>query len=235
MSSARELGELPVHHHETLVVGAGVAGLSTALWLGRATVLSNAPIGIGGSSPMAQGGVAVAIGVDDSPAVHRNDTLAVAGGIGDEEVVGMLTKGGPAALAELRRLGARFDGAETLTDVPLLGREAGHRRRRIVHANGDATGAEIMRTLTLAALAAPTIKIVDNVTVIDLVFGASGEVCGVIGRQDGQLVVHLAASVVLATGGYGHCFARTTTPEHVMGDGIAMWRSDALADRSSPR
>lgn len=224
---------IAVRHHPALVIGGGVAGLTTALGLGRATVLVDTPIGVGGSSRLAQGGIAAAIGPDDSPRLHHNDTVAVAGGIAVADLVGLVTDGGPAAIATLQQLGADFDlthsaAAEATvqrdcSETPrlALGREAGHRRNRIVHAAGDSTGAEVMRAL-VAAVTASDLDVIDDATAIDLVRQGDRVVGAVAQRTDGTLEVHLAPAVVLATGGYGHAFARTSTPAQVIGTGIAI-------------
>lgn len=213
--------DLSVRRHRVLVVGAGVAALSAALALGEATVLVDTVLG-GGSSPWAQGGMAAALAADDSTAAHAEDTVAVSGGIGDRLAAERITNEAPEVVAWLGSLGARFDtdAAGTLC----LGREAGHRTRRIVHACGDATGAEIMRTLVAAVRATATITVHEQVTVLDLVRDVADEhVVGVLARdQEGALTLHLAGAVVLGTGGYGHLFAATTNPAQVAGAAVAM-------------
>ncbi|MCB1056297.1 MAG: FAD-dependent oxidoreductase, partial [Acidobacteria bacterium] len=138
---------------DVVVVGGGIAGLATALACGdrRVAVLSKVPVsghGAGGSSVWAQGGIAAAMGADDTPELHAADTIAAGAGLVHDEAVTVLTREGPARLAELLELGARFDrdGEGRL----LLGREAAHGRRRILHANGDATGAEVVRAMLAA-------------------------------------------------------------------------------------
>ncbi len=209
-----------VERSPAVVVGSGIAGMSTALALGNCTLLTASALGEGGSSRWAQGGVAAAIGDADSPADHAADTLGVGGGLGDTAIVELVTSRAPLAIAEMVARGARFDrdGGRAIA----LGREAGHRERRIVHSNGDATGAELVRTLVAAVLGEPRIRRVEGARLVDLV-RADGRVAGVVAwHADGEVVVHLAPAVVLATGGYGHCFAHTTTPAGVCGDGIAI-------------
>jgi L-aspartate oxidase len=208
-----------VEHHAVIVVGAGIAALSTALELGVATVVVDGELG-SGSSPWAQGGMAAALDPADSARAHARDTIAVSGGLGDAGVANALAADAPAAIAWLAELGARFD----LDDAgsPALGREAGHRARRIVHANGDATGAEVMRALVAAVRARRGIKVLEHLTVLDLAWSA-GRVAGVVARRsDGRFLLLTAGAVVLATGGYGHLFARTTNPPEVRGAALAM-------------
>lgn len=216
-----------VERHGVVVVGAGVAGLAAAITAatvpggpagGTVTVLVDTTIG-GGSSPWAQGGLAAAVDAADSPASHAADTLAVSGGLGDRDAVDVLTGGAPDAVAWLRSLGTRFD--VDATGELALGREAGHRARRIVHAHGDATGAEIMRALVEVARQTPNLVLREHSVAVDLV-RAGDRVVGVVALEGGRQVLHLAGAVLLASGGYGHLFARTTTPPVVRGGAVAM-------------
>jgi L-aspartate oxidase len=209
-----------VQHSPVLVVGSGVAGLSVALGIGDCTILTETTLGDGGSSRWAQGGVAVAVATDDTPAAHAADTLKVSAGLGVPAVVRALTNGGPAALVELIRLGARFDRDDQ--NELALGREAGHSARRIVHANGDATGAELIHTLTSAVRSMQTITVEEDVEVLDLLRDDQRIAGAIVRHVDGTITAHLADAVVLATGGYAHCYERTTTPREVIGTGIAM-------------
>lgn len=198
-----------------LVVGAGVAGLTVALGLPRAYVVTVPDMG---STWWAQGGIAVALSRDDSPRQHADDTLDVAGGLGVRKAVDLLTIGGPPAVQNLIALGAEFD--RDAQGELMLGREGGHRTRRVIHADGDATGAEVMRALIAA------IEDSDRVTtiagrVVDLVM-IEDRVAGVVTSDGKNHEVWLAPAVVLASGGAGRLFARTTNPLGVTGDGIAM-------------
>ena len=200
-----------------LVVGSGVAGLSTALGLEAAAVVSAGALG---STWWAQGGIAAAVGEDDKPEFHTADTLAVSGGLAVREAVEMLTEGGPAAIQRLVDLGARFD--LDLEGEVALGREAGHHRRRIIHADGDRTGYEVMRALSEAVTKADRIEVLEGWRALDLIRGA-GRVAGlVVADPDGKRHGLLAPAVVLATGGIGHIYLRTTNPPGVTGDGLAM-------------
>ncbi|MEX1037292.1 MAG: FAD-binding protein, partial [Acidimicrobiia bacterium] len=198
-----------------LVVGAGVAGLTVALSLDMAYVV-NAPEM--GSTWWAQGGIAAAIASDDSPSQHASDTMAVSGGLAVEAAVEALTAGGRDAIDRLLAMGAEFDRDET--GQILLGREGGHQLRRVVHADGDATGAEVMRALNSAVEAADHVSTL-VARVVDLVV-AGERIAGVVVADGIDRSVLLAPAVVLATGGAGRLFARTTNPLGVTGDGIAM-------------
>ncbi len=205
---------------EVLVVGSGVAGLTAALGTAprRVTLLTTRAL-ISGSSPWAQGGIAAAVGADDSPALHAADTLAAGAGLNDPDVVALLTGEGPQRLRTLLDLGTRFDrdAAGRLS----LGREAAHGRRRILHAR-DATGAEIVRALSKAVRQAPEIRVEEGAFVLDLVLDGS-RVAGALALDaDGRRVLHLAPAVVLATGGLGRLYLHTTNPPEATGDGLAM-------------
>ncbi|MBV8202278.1 MAG: FAD-binding protein [Acidobacteria bacterium] len=176
--------------------------------------------GAGGASVWAQGGVASAVGDDDAPALHAADTLAAGAGLNDAAIVELLTGEGPRRIGSLLALGARFDrepGGRLA-----LGREAAHSRRRILHAHGDATGAEVVRTLVQAVRREPAIRVVDEAFALDLVLegGAVAGLMAVLG--DGRRVLYRAPAVVLATGGLGQLFLYTTNPREATADGLAM-------------
>jgi L-aspartate oxidase len=216
---------------DVVVVGSGVAGLTAALAARRAgrVLLVTKTLLQAGSTWWAQGGIAAALAPGDSPAQHLRDTTAAGAGLCDEAAVEALVTEGPGALRRLMALGARFDlapdGSVALT------REGGHRRRRIAHAGGDATGAEVSRAL-LAALktaadADPGIEIIEHALALDLLTGPGGRAAGITlhvmgeGRHDGVGAVH-APAVVLATGGIGQVYAATTNPPVSTGDGVAL-------------
>ena len=210
---------------DVLVIGSGVAGLSAALAAAPRRVLVVTKTAFGsGSSSWAQGGVAVALGDGDSPALHASDTVAVGVGLNDSEAVRVLTAEGPARARQLLALGARFDRDD---DGELaLGREAAHSVRRIVHA-ADATGAEIVRTLRTAAVANPAIEVVERSLVLDLLVdptapGGARVVGALAADTDGRLTVYRAGSVVLATGGSGRLYSATTNPIEATADGLAL-------------
>lgn len=196
-----------------IVVGAGVAGLTVALGLRRAYVVAAREMG---STWWAQGGIAAAVGDDDSPQAHAEDTLAVSGGIAVHDAVEALTRGGPEAIDRLIGHGVEFDRDDE--GKLLLGRLGGHGASRIVHADGDATGAEIMRALSEAATAEDHVQTIEG-RVVDLARNGD-RVVGVLTADGKSRTVYTGSAVVMATGGAGRLYARTTNPPGVTGDGI---------------
>ncbi|NOZ79343.1 MAG: FAD-binding protein [Acidobacteria bacterium] len=199
-------------HTGVIVVGAGVAGLTAALHVdGREVlVLSETAAGLGGSSPAAQGGIAVALGEDDDPDLHAADTLAAGDGLCDPDVVRLVTREGPQRVRELIRLGARFDREP---GGPLArGREAAHGRRRVVHAAGDATGAEVVRALATAVASKTNVGMMPGWRAERLL--VDGDRCVGLAAVDrrGHRIVIVAPAVVLATGGVARLYAHTTNP-----------------------
>ena len=214
--------QIDVRRTDVVVVGTGVAGLSVALHAGarQVTLLSKAPLPSGGSSNYAQGGVAAAVGPDDNPMLHAADTVTVARGLGDSKVAERITTAGPAEIARLVELGARLD--RDLDGTLAVGREAAHSRARVVHAAGDATGAELVRALGQATRRCSHVTIDDTVTVVDLIV-VDGRCCGVLAIDGrGTPCLYVSAAVVLATGGIGQLWQHTTNPVEATGDGLAM-------------
>ncbi|MDQ6822873.1 MAG: L-aspartate oxidase, partial [Candidatus Eremiobacteraeota bacterium] len=208
---------------DIVVVGAGIAGLTVALKAApkRVTVLCKTRLGSGSATDWAQGGIAAAMGGDDSPALHKMDTQRAGAGLSEEAIVEILTRDAPARVDDLLELGASFD--RTKEGGLALGREAAHNRRRIVKAGGDATGHEILRTLIAAVHAAPSITIMEDIVADDLIV-AEGRVLGIYAHAAGndEQLRFEAAATVLATGGIGRLYRHTTNPIEASGDGIAM-------------
>lgn len=209
---------------EIVIVGAGAAGLFTALCLypKQVTVLSEKPLGGISASTFAQGGIAAAVGQSDDPKNHAKDTLKAAAGIADPAVVDALTAAAPEYIKILERYGVRFergaDGHFTLS------REACHSQRRVLKAlEGDGFGKELMRALVEAVRLTPSITFVEGVSAERLIRGKKG-IAGVIVRKasDDGLIFYQSPAVVLATGGIGGLFAATTNPLGATGKGVAM-------------
>ncbi len=217
---------------DVVVIGTGVAGLAAALAAQRAgrrvVVLSKAGRRSGVTTThYAQGGIAVVLpDTDDSVDAHVADTLAAGAGLCDADAVTSIVADGYRAVAELASEGARFD--EAAVGGWALSREGGHSRRRIVHAGGDATGAEVQRVLDHAAAA---LDIRTNHAALHLLHDGDAVTGVLVASPDGVGIVH-AASVILATGGLGHLYGATTNPDGSTGDGIALalWAGVAVSD-----
>ena len=213
---------------DVVVIGSGVAGLTTALQIrshNLSVMLVTKSSVDEGSTKWAQGGIAAALGPGDSPAQHERDTLVAGAGLCDLPAVKVLVSEGPEAVRKLIARGAVFDRSET-GEIALT-REGGHLRNRILHAGGDATGAEVSRALLAAVSQDPGIEVIEHALVLDALKGRSGRVCGVTlhvigeGRRDGVGQVNTRA-VVLATGGLGQVYSQTTNPSVSTGDGVAL-------------
>jgi L-aspartate oxidase len=211
-----------LHFDGVLIVGAGLAGLSAALAAAprKALVLSAAPLLQGCSSAWAQGGLAVALSTDDSPAQHADDTVAAGAGLVDRPMAELLTREGPAAVHRLAALGAPFDRDAGGHFAQSL--EAAHGRARVARVKGDQAGREIMRAIAAAAMAEPHVEIRTGARVRALLKDTAGAVRGVLVEQAGVLSEIVAPATVLATGGLGGLYALTTNPRAVLGEGLAL-------------
>lgn len=206
-----------------LILGSGIAGLYTAhiassFW-NDVVVLTKRGID-DTATERAQGGIAAALGPSDSPALHYEDTLIAGAGLCDSDAVRILVNEGLSRVEQLIQLGANFDRANGRFD---LTREGAHTRRRILHAAGDATGAEIQRVLSSTVRTNPRIRVMENHFVVDLLT-EKGICWGVLAYDNGskKLKVFRSRVVVLATGGAGQVYQDTTNPKVVTGDGIAV-------------
>ena len=217
------------HAADVVVIGSGIAGLSTALHAApaRVALLTDADLGTGSASDHAQGGIAAAVAASDSPLAHAADTLTAGANANDPGIVDLLTTSAPAAIDWLAMLGADFE--RDADGVLRLGREGGHRRSRIVHANGDATGREVVAVLRGAVARAPHVAVATGNRVAHLLIDG-GAVVGVLAEDgDGRLVAWRAGAVVLATGGSAGAWRPTTNPASSRGAGLVL-AADAGAD-----
>ena len=210
-----------MHPVDFLIVGGGVAGLRAAIGLaasGRVLVLTKAEPAESNTG-YAQGGIAAAVGDDDSPALHAADTVRAGDGLCDEAAVAVLVEEGPVYVRELLAWGARFDLDPD--GRPALGREAAHSVRRVLHA-GDATGREIGRALWERVRALPSVETIDHALVTEVIVDG-GRARGLrYFEPDGAGREVRAAATLLATGGAGQVFRDTTNPPVATGDGIAL-------------
>ncbi|MCK0198689.1 L-aspartate oxidase [Ancylobacter sp. 6x-1] len=208
-----------------IVVGAGIAGLATALRLAaphaplKVTLISAGTLGTEAATAWAQGGIAAALDPDDHPNLHAIDTLKAGAGLSEPVVAHLVAGGAGEAIGWLETLGAPFD--RDAAGRIALGLEAAHSRRRIAHAGGDATGREVLKTLIRAALTSSNIEIRDHTRLTGLMRDGHGRIAGVSVERAGERIVLHGRAVVLATGGLGGLYASTTNPLAATGLGLA--------------
>jgi len=212
-----------------LIIGSGVAGLRSAIELapyGSVFVITK-DIPTESSTEYAQGGIAVAISDEDQIGIHYEDTLRAGDGLCREEAVKVLVEEGPERIMELISWGAEFDREGTKLAFTL---EAAHSRKRILHAHGDATGRELERVLLRKVRSFPSVKKYPFSFTIDLIV-RNGECHGAYILRDREIISLFAKATILATGGAGRIFARTTNPLVCTGDGMAIaFRADAVLE-----
>ena len=225
---------------DVVILGSGASGLAAALAMrpGRSVLIVTKDVLAAGSTAWAQGGLAAVLDPADSVEDHVRDTLAAGAGLCDAAAVRTLAVEAPAAIRRLVELGAMFDPGDD--GGVALTMEGGHSHRRIVHAGGDQSGAEVQRTLDTAAVAAG-VEVLEHAFALDVVTARNAQGR----RQAGGVRVAIldahgaiesvgvvtARAVVLATGGYGQVFASTSNPPAVTGDGLALALRAGLAAR----
>lgn len=214
---------IDVRPYDVIVIGAGVAGLAFSLALPEGWRVALLTKGVLGESNTryAQGGISAAIGPDDSTQLHEEDTLIAGAGLCDPAAVRALVDGAPAAVDRLLEIGTKFDRSLQTGEI-LLGREAAHSRHRVLHAGGDATGAEVERALVAAARSHPDIDVFDHAYALDLIV-QDDHANGILAELgNGERVVLAAPWVVVAAGGAGQLWAVTSNPSGATADGLAM-------------
>jgi L-aspartate oxidase len=216
-----DLASIPHIHTDVIVIGAGIAGLFTTIQASenKKVLMITKKSLLDSNTQYAQGGIAAVISDEDSPEYHMQDTLIAGAGLCSDNAVDVLVHEGPSGVKDLIRMGTQFDlenGEFALT------KEGAHSQRRILHAHGDATGAEIVRALSERTKLDPNIEIWDDHFVIDLIT-EDGECFGVlVQKPDGQKVFVRGNATILCSGGAGQLFRYTTNPEIATGDGIAI-------------
>jgi L-aspartate oxidase len=204
-----------------LIIGSGVAALRAAAALSNAgdvVVLTKAEPGEG-STGYAQGGIAAAVGPDDSFDLHARDTIEAGDGLCDEAAVRVLVEDGPRYVRELVDWGARFDREP---DGALsLAREGAHSVRRVLHAR-DATGREIARTLWARVSREGAVRVIPHALAVEIICDSDQAIGVRFLGPDGSPATARARAVLIATGGAGQVFRETTNPAVACGDGITM-------------
>ncbi|MCL2248853.1 MAG: L-aspartate oxidase [Oscillospiraceae bacterium] len=209
------------YEYDVVIVGAGLAGLYAALNLDeKLNLLMIAKENLDASSSwLAQGGIAAAINRDDTPELHLNDTIVAGAGECDTEAVEVLVNEGPSDIETLVKLNVPFD-LDEYGEFHFT-KEGGHKKSRVVHAGGDATGRETIRTLAYMVAKKENISFSGHTCLYDIVVKDDMVVGVVISKSDGEFHLVLAKSVIIATGGIGQVYKSTTNPPVATGDGIA--------------
>jgi L-aspartate oxidase len=208
-----------------LILGAGLAGLFTALKLAPfpSLILCGARPGTAGSSVWAQGGIAAAVAPGDSWQAHAKDTIIAGAGLCDLDIVSLVAREASARVSDLIAYGTPFD--RDASGTLAVAREAAHSAARVVHVSGDRAGLEITRAAAKAALATPSISVMEGFHAIELAT-EDGRVTGVFARHghgaNTKLVLFKAPAIVFATGGLGSLYAVTTNPPESRGEGLGM-------------
>lgn len=216
-----DLRELPSIRTDCIVIGSGIAGLFTAIKAAedRRVVMITKKSVMESNTRYAQGGIAAVMAEDDSPVYHRQDTLMAGAGLCSSAAVDVLVNEGPEGVHELIRLGTLFDQED---GILALTQEGAHSHRRILHANGDATGYEIVRALAEQVEQHKNIEVWDDHFVIDLITD-NGECVGVLlQRPDGGKLFLQGDATILCSGGAGQLYRYTTNPDVATGDGVAI-------------
>ncbi|MDQ0495949.1 L-aspartate oxidase [Paenibacillus brasilensis] len=223
-----DVAELTKLEADVLIIGSGIAGLYTAIKAAedRNVLLITKKALMESNTRYAQGGIAAVTSDEDTPASHMQDTLIAGAGLCEPEAVRTLVHEGPGGIQELIRLGTAFDrenGELALTQ------EGAHSHRRILHANGDATGYEVVRALSEQVAAHPAIEVWEECMVIDLLTEHGECIGALIQRAESERLYVTANATILCSGGSGQLFRYTTNPDIATGDGIAMaYRAGAI-------
>jgi len=205
-----------------LVIGSGVAGLYTAIRAathGNVTLVTKGEL-LESNTWYAQGGIAAALGREDSPLAHLQDTLQAGAGLCVEDAVAVLVAEGPHRIYDLINFGTHFD--RDASGELVLGKEAAHSMRRIVHARGDATGAEVAESLADFAARTANLRILRGHLALELLLTDGCCAGAILQSPTGELIHCAARGTVLATGGCGQLYMNTTNPAVATGDGLAM-------------
>ena len=206
---------------DVVIVGAGLAGLYTSLHMEdtySCCILTKERLDVS-CSWLAQGGIAAAISADDAPHFHLEDTMVAGAGLCDPAAVSVLVDEGPGDIRTLQNMQVPFDQSDS-GDL-LITREGGHRRRRVVHAGGDATGRETVKVLSALVAERNNVSLMGRAFLVDILLDGAGALWGALIHVQGAYRVIRTRHLIIATGGIGQVYASSTNPPVATGDGIA--------------
>jgi L-aspartate oxidase len=208
-------------NNSIVIVGAGLAGLFTAIKLAplNVVIVASKKLGSGTSSQWAQAGIAAAMGKSDSILSHLKDTIDVGGGIVDEKIAELVITNGPSRVNDLIALGVPFD-KDTNNEL-ILRKEAAHQHNRIVSVRGDMTGKKIMETLTQIVKKSDHIRVIEGYNATEL-HQIDGKIQGISIQKENKVELINSNCIVLATGGVGQLYKITTNSKEALGDGVGM-------------
>ncbi len=216
----RTLDEFPSQNYDVVIVGGGLSGLYAALLLDEkysVALLVKTDL-MKCNSSLAQGGIAAAVAEDDSPDIHFRDTMRAGAGMADPEAVRLLVNNGPREIHRLAAMGVAFDAdgkGNWLTTC-----EGAHRKKRILHCGGDATGRVIMEKLVERVTEKSNVDIYEHHFLTDILTGQNQRTAGVVSFSE-EFKVFRSPRVIIATGGAGQVYPYTTNDKVTTGDGIA--------------
>jgi len=206
---------------DVVIVGTGLAGLYAALHIDESRsccILTKERLDIS-NSWLAQGGIAAAIAEDDTPSLHHKDTLIAGAGLCDPAAVSVLVDEAPSDIQTLLQMGVPFDQDEL--GGLRIGREGGHRRHRVLHAGGDATGRETVKALSALVAERENVTLLGRTFLVDVLLDEAGAVCGALIHSQGAYRLLRTRHLIIATGGIGQIYKTSTNPEVATGDGLA--------------
>ncbi|MFT6072772.1 MAG: L-aspartate oxidase [Alphaproteobacteria bacterium] len=209
---------------DILIVGAGLAGLFTALRLAplNVSVMAAAPLSVGASSAWAQGGIAAVMSEGDTVEAHQQDTMIAGCYLNDPEIVRIMTSEASLRIYDLLAMGIHFDQDDAGKFIQ--GREAAHSSNRIVKVGGDSAGRYVIDRLTENVLKSSHITLHEPYIMFDFAYNDHREMVGIYARKlgDHKPILFTAKKIILATGGIGHLYENTTNPYQIRGEGFGI-------------
>ncbi len=208
--------------YDVVIVGAGLAGLYAAIHLDESlscAVITKESI-LSCNSSLAQGGIAAAVDLSDSPEKHLEDTLKAGAGVSDERLARLMVEKGPEEISILEDLGVVFD--MDVSGQKYITREGGHRNKRVLHCGGDSTGSHIIEVISARVRARQNVHILEDHFLVDIISNrGENKACGIVTFSKGEYTFMASNNVIIASGGIGGIYRNTTNQKGITADGIA--------------